>query len=125
MATTRKLEPSEHAIQAAFVEWVRRVENLPQYHALRLSFAVPNGARVGIGQARKLKAEGLRAGIPDWWLPYPLGELGLVIEFKAARGVLSVGQSAYMRKLSALGWRCQLCRSTESAIAAVNLYLGI
>ena len=135
MQRKRTLDPSEHAIQAAFIEWVSRVENLPQYHALRLSFAVPNGARVGIGQARKLKAEGMRAGVPDWWLPVVMpvrGERwtgleykGLCCEFKTRLGRLSKAQSNYRFLLESAGWRVDLCRSTEGAIACVNYYLGV
>jgi hypothetical protein len=122
----RTLDPSEHALQSAFIEWVYRVENLPQYHALRLSFACPNGARVGIGQARKLKAEGLRAGICDWWLPYAApGYQGLALEFKTRIGRLSIAQTAYRKRLQSIGWRVEVCRSTEHAIAVVNDYLGV
>lgn len=55
--------PSEHDAQVAIFTWARMSETrLP---ALQLLFAVPNGARVSIGHARKLKAEGLKAGVPD------------------------------------------------------------
>lgn len=131
----RTLDPSEHAIQAAFIEWVYRVENLPQYHALKLSFAVPNGARVGIGQAKKLKAEGMRAGVCDWWLPVVreirgerwtgLEHKGLCIEFKTRLGRLSKAQTDYRGALESVGWRVEVCRSTEHAIAVVNDYLGV
>jgi hypothetical protein len=131
----RTIEPSEHAIQAAFIEWVYRVENLPQYHALRLSFSVPNGARVGIGQARKLKAEGMRAGVFDWWLPVAMpirGERwtgleykGLCCEFKTRLGRLSKAQRDYRVLLESVGWRVAVCSSTEEAIAVVNDYLGV
>ena len=131
----RTLDPSEHAIQAAFIEWVSRVENLPQYHALRLSFAVPNGARVGIGQARKLKAEGMRAGVPDWLLPVVmpvrgtrfmgLEHSGLAIEFKTRRGTVSKAQRDYRFLLESASWRVEVCRSTDEAIEIVEDYLGV
>ena len=123
----RTLDPSEHAIQAAFIEWVSRVENLPQYHALRLSFACPNGARVGIGQARKLRAEGLRAGVPDWILPVVMGfeYIGLAIEFKSRLGRMSDDQMIFRNGLRSAGWRVEVCRSTEHATAVVNDYLGV
>lgn len=129
----RRLGPTEHQIQSAFVEWVLRVENLPQYRPLRLSFAVPNGARVGVGQAKKLKAEGLRAGVPDWWLPYYRAvpdprrsvTLGLAIEFKTKRGVVSKDQSRYMEMLRHAGWAVVVARSVEQAKDAVDTYLGI
>ena len=126
----RRLEPSEHAVQSCFIDWVRSVENTPGYEPPRLSFAMQSGARVRWGTANKLKAEGMRKGVPDWWLPTPNREgppyfAGLAIEFKTKRGVVSKEQSEYMTRLRAAGWRVLICRSPEEAIVAVKAYLGM
>ena len=38
---------------------------------LALIFAIPNGGKRHIGTARKLKAEGVRSGVPDIFLACP------------------------------------------------------
>lgn len=67
--------PSEHVEQRAFVEWFRKSGDV------RI-FAVPNGGGRGISQARKLKAEGVSAGVPDLFVP----EWLLWIEMKRQKG---------------------------------------
>jgi hypothetical protein len=124
---TRKLAPSEHAIQAAFVEWCRLNEK--RYPGLDLAFAVPNAAKRSMGLAMRMRKEGLRAGVCDWWLPVwrpreEIGTMGLVIEFKSKIGKLTEVQSQYMSCLEDEGWRVEVCRSTEEAIAVVKSYYG-
>lgn len=50
-------ERSEHDEQCALVEWLE----LNRYKFT----AIPNGGHRSIGQAKKLKAEGVRGGLPD------------------------------------------------------------
>lgn len=49
--------PSEHDEQVAFIQWLE----LTGY----MFSAIPNGGVRHIGQAMKLKAEGVRPGVPD------------------------------------------------------------
>lgn len=122
-------EPTEHAIQCAFVEWCNRSESA--HPELLLAFAVPNGAHLA-GDARlraikmaNLKKEGFRTGVPDWILPFPIAPyIGLAIEFKrGCKGVLSVSQEAYISLLRIAGWKVEVCRTTEEAISIVKGYL--
>lgn len=128
----RKPTASEHAIQASFIEWVRAVRDSTKYRALRLAFAVPNGARVTPSIAVRLKAEGMESGIPDWVLPLPqpyrfehLSASGLMIEFKSALGRLSEEQKTYRTRILEAGWRYEVCRTPDEAIAIVKDYLGV
>lgn len=116
-------EPTEHAIQCAFFEWVRLSESA--HPELRLMFAVPNGGMRNIVTAVKLKKEGCKSGIPDVLMPFPVSPyIGLAIEFKRGKkGVISDAQHDYICLLMQAGWRVEVCRDTESAIAIVKDYL--
>ena len=54
---------SEHSEQVGFVNWFRSM--FPNV----LIFAIPNGGKRSVGAGRKLKAEGVVAGIPDLFIP--------------------------------------------------------
>ena len=55
--------PSEHDEQVGFINWFRT--KFPKV----LIFAIPNGGKRSIGAGKKLKAEGVVAGIPDLFIP--------------------------------------------------------
>ena len=125
MATSMK--PTEHQIQCAFIEWCARNEK--KYPGLRLGFAVPNGGLRNKATAGKLKAEGVRAGVPDWMCPVPVAKwqkqhsyLGLAIEFKVRPNKLTDAQCHYIADLLAQGWLVEVCYSREEAIKTVERY---
>lgn len=113
---------SEHAEQVALFAWARMQESV--YPDLRMMFAVPNGARTSIGAAMKLKAEGLRAGVPDIWLPVPRRRChGLVIEMKYGRNKTSLEQDWWLEMLTRLGWKSLVCYGHEQAKCEILDYL--
>lgn len=122
------LDPSEHAIQSAFVTWCKLNEK--RYPGLELAFSVPNAAKRSMALAARMRKEGLRAGVPDWWLPsasWACGQdrfHGLSIEFKSGKGRLTDAQEKYVKGLREVGWRVEVCRSTEEAIKVVRSYYG-
>lgn len=72
---------TEHSHQAAFFCWCQ--QNVEKYPCLRFAFAIPNGGERNKIVASKLKAEGVKKGIPDVFIPFPAhGCHGLWIEFK-------------------------------------------
>lgn len=76
---------TEHEEQKALIEWSAWMSNArPE---LSLMFAVPNGGDRHPAVAAKLKAEGVKAGVPDIFLPVPRnGYHGLFIELKELKG---------------------------------------
>lgn len=71
---------TEHAIQRAFFCWINQ-----QTIDLRLkrAHAIPNGGERNKAVASRLKAEGVKQGVPDVFVPIPVGIYhGLYIEFK-------------------------------------------
>lgn len=68
-------------------------------------FAVPNGGARSKATAGKLKAEGVRAGVPDYLLPLRRGQhVGLAIELKAKGGRLQPEQRDWLTHLQSQGW---------------------
>ena len=118
--------PTEHQTQSAFINWLRIYEK--HYPELRLGFAVPNGGARNIVTACKLKAEGVRSGIPDYMLPFPRGGYsGLAIEFKRERtGKLSDTQIAYIEQLEREGkWLVHVLTDWHAATEVVLGYLAL
>ena len=110
---------NESKIQAAFHRWM-------QYqHPSVMAFAVPNGAwlKGNYGYAMRLKAEGMVAGIPDYWIIYNnRTHKGLIIEFKAGKNKPSKEQLQYLEYLNNNGFRAVVCYSTDEAIHEFTSY---
>ena len=76
---------SEHAEQTALFCWAALPEVRAEYPVLELMFAIPNGGERNKIVAGNLKAEGVKAGVLDIFLPVPSkGWHGLFIEMKVA-----------------------------------------
>ena len=95
-----------------------------KFPELRLLFAVPNGGQRNKIVAGKMKAEGVKPGVPDYLLPVPMGgHAGLAIELKTATGYASKEQKQWIADLRAHGWRAEVCRGWEQAWNVVREYL--
>lgn len=113
----------EHEMQCAFVSWTRWMEG--QHPALKLGFAVANGSARHPAVAAKLKAEGVRPGVPDWLLPIAnIENIGLALEFKSPDGKVSDAQRDYINLMRAGRWLAVVCRSVDEAIAVTTQYLA-
>lgn len=117
-------EPTEHQEAVALMEAVRLNEG--RYPELRMLFAVPNGGDRHKATAAKLKAEGVKPGVPDYVLPVARGEYhGLVIELKRRKGgQLSGEQEQCIEAFRAQGWRAEVCKGWTQALAVLSDYLG-
>jgi hypothetical protein len=88
------IPPSEHDEQAGLVAWFRA--KFPGV----LIFAIPNGGHRSMSEAKKLKAEGVTAGVPDIFVPM----WSLWIEMKRQRGGrLSPEQKDMIEYLEGIG----------------------
>lgn len=93
---------------------------------LALFFAVPNGGDRNPIVAAKMKAEGVRAGVPDYLLPVARkGFHGLAIELKAVGGSASPEQRQWLADLQAQGWRAELCVGWGAAWDVLCDYMGM
>lgn len=93
---------SEHAMQCAVIaKCAELAETNPLYE---LIYAIPNGGYRGKSQGGKLKAEGVKAGMPDLHLPVARhGRHSLYLELKFGDGKLSKEQHWWIRRLRVEG----------------------
>lgn len=113
---------TEHAEAVTLMRVVKLHEG--KHPALRLMFAVPNGGDRHKIVAAKMKAEGVKSGVPDYILPVPrFPHVGLAIELKSMTGYASREQKQWIEDLRAQGWRAEVCRGWEQAWNTVQDYL--
>lgn len=116
--------PTESSEQKTLFEWAKLMEG--KWPELKLLYHIPNeGKRSRITGAR-MKAEGLRSGVPDICLPVPRGEHhGLYIELKRRRNSkVSQKQLEWMASLVAQGYVAAVCRGCDEAIGLITDYLS-
>ncbi|UOF80385.1 hypothetical protein [Caudoviricetes sp.] len=99
-----------------------------QRDALRATYAVPNGAHLARGAftGAKLKAQGMRVGIPDICVPAqgPEGQLALYVELKKAGGKETDSQKEMIPRLTRLGNQTIVCIGWFDAVKVIADYLG-
>ena len=115
---------SEHDEQVKLFQWA--AYRLPVYPELALMFAIPNGGQRNIVVANKLKAEGVKAGVPDICLPVARGKYhGLFLELKHGRNKATAEQQYWLERLTAQGYRAVVVYEFEGARDALIDYLEI
>lgn len=115
--------PSEHQEQVALFEWAALA--VATHPELRLLHAIPNGGARHPAVAAKLKAEGVKPGVPDVCLPVPRGRWhGLYVEMKSQSGRLRDSQREFGELLSIQGYRVVVCLSWDEARNQILEYLG-
>lgn len=108
--------------QAALFQWAEMAKK--QYPELTLMYHVPNGGSRNIIEARNLKRQGVKAGVPDICLPVARGGFhGLYIELKAGKGRPSSKQLYWLKKLNEHGNMAIICWGFEQARDMVVKYL--
>lgn len=112
--------------QAWLFQWAKRnAEAMPE---LSLLFAIPNGGHRSKRQGALLKLTGVKAGVPDVFLPVARGGYhGLFIEMKARRkgARATQEQKDWIVALERQGYRALVCIGFEAARAAILDYLGV
>jgi hypothetical protein len=105
----------ESGEQICLFKWAALLES--KYPELRLLHAIPNGGFRMKTTAKRLKAEGTKAGVPDIHLPVPKGGYAsLYVELKAGDSTNRKGSPAQRRWIEltteygnysviAIGWR--------------------
>lgn len=104
----------EHQEQVRAVCWLET--NYPQHWI----FAIPNGGKRSRLLAMKLKAEGVRSGVPDLFIP----SLKLFIEMKKPKGgLVSPTQKKWLKYLSENGYRAEVANGFEEFKRVIGSYL--
>ena len=108
--------------QQALFQWAMlSISSIPE---LELLHHIPNGGKRNAREAARLKKEGVRAGVPDIFLPVPRKKYnGMYIELKAKVGRLSDNQKWWIERLEQQGYYCQVCYGWEAARNVILSYL--
>jgi hypothetical protein len=115
--------PTEHDEQKALVQWATlEAAGRPE---LRMLFAIPNGGDRSPIVGAKLKAEGVKPGVPDLFLAVPMRSCGgLFIEMKKRKGGrTSPHQKQWISDLKAHRYAARVCNGWEEARDAILEYL--
>lgn len=91
----------------------------------RLLAAIPNGGHRHIRTAMKMKAEGVQAGMPDYFLFVPRRQFhGLAIELKAPKtGRMSEHQKEIRALLEGQGYAFEVAFGWDKAREYIESYL--
>lgn len=125
-------EATEHTDQARLFRWMATVPGLA--HA----FAIPNGAKLPwtknakgqrySAEARRLKDEGMKPGVPDIFIPVMRGGYaGMFLELKRAdrSNHPSTAQLDYMAALRDAGYFCIVAYGLEEAMGYIQAYMAM
>jgi hypothetical protein len=123
-AATYLQQDHEHNHQRALFELTLLARHAaPQ---LDLLYAIPNGGLRSRATAGKLKAEGVKAGVPDICLPVPSrGHHGLYLELKRLDGGrASKLQVQWVESLRDQGYMAEVVKGWKHAAEVLFWYLG-
>jgi hypothetical protein len=114
--------PTEHEEQVALFAWAAAQEEF--FPELALLFAIPNGGYRPMATAAMLRAEGVKAGVPDCCLPVARGRFhSLWIEMKRKPNKPTETQELWIARLRAAGCMAVVCYSADEAIRVIGHYL--
>ena len=115
--------PTEEVEQIQLFEWARWAAG--KYPELEDMHHIPNGGGRSKSEAGRLKAMGVKRGVPDIFLPCPRGKYhGMYIELKRLHGGrVEKEQQAFLDRRSAAGYYCVVCRGMEAARDEIVSYL--
>lgn len=115
--------PTESQEQQWLFKWAayesaRRPELMMLYH-------IPNEGKRARHTGARMRAEGLKKGVPDLCLPVPRGDYhGLYIEMKRRKGGrLSEDQRGWIDALNRMGYRAEVCQGWQDAAEMIEEYL--
>lgn len=118
----RAIQAAESVEQRALFQWAAIMEG--KYPEVRLLFHVPNGGLRNKKVAAQLKAEGVKPGVPDLFLPVARGiHHGLWIEMKAGTNKPTEHQRQWLADLTARGYKTAVCYSWGDAADIIEDYL--
>lgn len=115
--------PTESIEQQCLFRWEQFQSG--KYTELSLMYHVPNEGKRSRATGGRMRAEGLKAGVPDICLPVPRGEFhGLYIELKRTQGgKVTENQAGWIADLQKQGYCAVVCEGWEAAAAVIEKYL--
>lgn len=126
------LSGTEDAAQVSLFGWAAQPDIVGMYPDLKFMFAIPNGMYTPYKHiAGKMRAMGMKSGVPDIFLPVRRGEWpGLFIELKRektdtkAAGKTSKEQDVWIEHLQLQGFGVIVCHGFQHARDTIIQYLN-
>lgn len=110
--------------QMNVIRWSMAVRDT--YPELCLLHHIPNGGARDQIEAKHLKDQGVKPGVPDLCLPVPRGQYhGMYIEMKTETGKPSLEQDWWVEEISRQGYFVEVCHGWRSAIRTIEWYLRL
>ena len=117
---------TEHAQQVALFAWMALPDQQSKYPELKLCFAIPNGGERNKIVAGNLKAEGVKAGVLDIFLPVSRGGFhGLFLEMKVGKNRTTPEQKEFQTAVEIQGYATLVCYSWVEAALGIERYLNL
>lgn len=114
----KKLHRSEAQEQTDLFCWAS------YFPELEHMFAIPNGGSRHPAEAANLKRQGVKAGVPDIFIPAPKGKYhGAFIEMKVRKNKTTDNQNRWLAYLSSAGYFTAVCYGFEEARKVIEAYL--
>ncbi|ADL03342.1 VRR-NUC domain-containing protein [Lacrimispora saccharolytica] len=115
---------SEATEQEHVVSWCSHREGM--YPDLKWIHHCPNGGSRQKKEAARLKAQGVKPGVPDLHLPIPKGAYaGLYIEMKYDDGTVEPPQKEWIRAMKAAGHFACVCYGYDYAVKVIEEYVSL
>lgn len=123
--TTDEFILSESQEQQNLFKAIAYMQNT--YPELKWLYHVPNGGLRDIRVAKKLKAEGVKSGVPDLVLPIPRYPFhGLYIEMKKTKGGrVSKDQREWLDFLKEQNYMVEVAKGCDEALEILMEYLKL
>lgn len=117
--------------QEALITWAASKRINSKYKLSDLLYAIPNGGKRGKLEAFRLKKQGVKAGVSDLHLPFPIhGKPGLWVEMKKpkvkgqkSQPKVSPEQKDWLAKMDDLGHVTAVCYGWTEAKQIIENYL--
>lgn len=117
------MKRSEASEQINIISWCELNKN--KYPELMWIFHVPNGGTRNIREASNLKKQGVKAGVPDLFLPVAKhGYHGLFIELKYGNNKATPKQREWIIELNKQGYYAIVCNGFEEAKSVIEKYIA-
>ena len=118
------VQSKEENEQATLFRWASYAQM--QNEELKLMYHIPNEGKRSAAMGARLKAEGLKAGVPDVCLPTAHGGyIGLYIEMKVKPNKPTEHQKQWLRDLREAGHFTAVCYSWEEAKDLIEEYIRL
>lgn len=115
----------EEALHRACHQWNELHE--ARHPILKWMFHCPNGGGRSKAEAGRLKAMGVRPGVPDFVLPFPSPSgkwPGCAVELKSPDGKLTQKQREWLQHAHIMGWAIGIARDVDTYISLATTFIN-